>query len=363
MIRTATARQERTAAVFDSDVWPLLPERAARLILAGLAELPTRGMKLALEVGCATGGLSLEVARRLGADARLIALDESPALIARAESRRDAHQAAREHRPGGKGSHSASPSSSASRPEALAEPDTGARVSFQVGGLRPPFPAADGTCDLVYSNLALAESLSTAAAHASPSPPSPPPLPTSAKRSRTKSSTTSVAPVRSPGGPAAPSSALRADVRAGLGQLASCLAPGGALLATFPVEGCWREFLDLYADVLTAQGRRETLAALQEYRRGFPRPATLATALEGTGLIDVTVETARWELLFKSAREFFFAPVVELGPLGEWQQIAGGRGDEMQDLFFFVKEAIDTYFARTPFGVSLVVCCVKGRRP
>jgi hypothetical protein len=135
------------------------------------------------------------------------------------------------------------------------------------------------------------------------------------------------------------------------------------LLATFPVEGCWREFLDLYADVLTARGRRETLAALQQYRRGFPRPAALATAFEGIGLVDVTVEIARWELLFQSAREFFFAPVVELGPLAEWQQIAGGRGDEMQDQFFFVKEAIDTYFARTPFGVSLVVCCVKGRRP
>jgi SAM-dependent methyltransferase len=321
MMRTATARQERTAAVFDSDVWPLLPERAARLILAELAELPTRGMKLALEVGCATGGLTLEVARRLGAGARLIALDESPALIARAESRRDARQAARDHRPGGKGAPSPS------RPEALGEGDTGARVSFQVGELRPPFPAADGTCDLVYSNLALAESISTAAVHA-----------TISER---------------------PADAARAR----LGQLASCLAPGGALLATFPVEGCWREFLDLYADVLTTRGRRQTLAALKEYRRGFPRPAALATALEGSGLVDVTVETARWELLFKSAREFFFAPVVELGPLVEWQQIAGGRGDEMQDLFFFVKESIDTYFARTPFGVSLVVCCVKGRRP
>ncbi len=325
MTRTATARQERTAAVFDSDVWPLLPERAARLILAGLDGLPTRGMKLALEVGCATGGLSLEVARRLGAGARLIALDESPALIARAESRRDARQVARDRRPGGKGSPD--------RPEAPGEKDiTGTRVSFQVGELRPPFPAADGTCDLAYSNLALAESLSTAAAHAT--------------------------------SPRTPSSEPPADAaRAGLGQLASCLAPGGALLATFPVEGCWREFLDLYADVLAAQGRRETLAALEKYRRAFPSPAALVTALERTGLVDVTVETARWELLFRSAREFFFAPVVELGPLAEWQQIAGGRGDEMQDLFFFVKEAIDTYFARTPFGVSLVVCCVKGRRP
>jgi SAM-dependent methyltransferase len=332
MTRTATARQERTAAVFDSDVWPLLPERAARLILAGLDALPpARGTKLALEVGCATGALSLEVARRLGVGARLIAIDESPALIARAqarqEARRDARQPTDDRRPGGGKGAPARPD-----PPRGNERGPGARVSFQVGELHAPFPAADGACELVYSNLALAEALSTAAVHAP-----------------------------SPGAPISDGAA--GAVRAGLGELASCLAPGGALLATFPVEGCWREFLDLYADVLAAQGRRETLAALDRYRRAFPRPAGLATALEGAGLVDVTVETARWELLFKSAREFFFAPVVELGPLAEWQQIAGGRGDEMQDLFFFVKEAIDTYFARTPFGVSLVVCCVKGHRP
>ena len=33
------------------------------------------------------------------------------------------------------------------------------------------------------------------------------------------------------------------------------------------------------------------------------------------GLADVGVEVERWEILFKSSREFLFAPLVELGPL------------------------------------------------
>jgi hypothetical protein len=70
----------------------------------------------------------------------------------------------------------------------------------------------------------------------------------------------------------------------------------------------------------------------------------------------------RWELLFKSAREFFFAPVIELGPLSRWKQIAG-RGDEMQDIFFFTKEAIDAYFTRSVFSVTVVAGAIKGRKP
>ena len=85
--------------------------------------------------------------------------------------------------------------------------------------------------------------------------------------------------------------------------------------------------------------------------------------LEAAGLHDVRMETARFELLFKSAREFFFAPLVELGPLSRWKRIAGGRGDEMQDVFFFVKEAIDAYFTGAAFPVTMVVGCLAGTRP
>ena len=38
-------------------------------------------------------------------------------------------------------------------------------------------------------------------------------------------------------------------------------------------------------------------------------------------------------LLFKSSREFFFAPLIEYGPLADWKAIAG-KGKQMQDVFW-----------------------------
>ena len=90
--------------------------------------------------------------------------------------------------------------------------------------------------------------------------------------------------------------------------------------------------------------------------------AVTARWFEAAGLESVEVEVERWELLFKSAREFFFAPVVEYGPLPRWKEIAG-KGDEMQDVFFFIKEAIDAYFGTGSFSVSVVAGCIRGRKP
>ena len=55
--------------------------------------------------------------------------------------------------------------------------------------------------------------------------------------------------------------------------------------------------------------------------------------------------------------------MIDLGPLPAWKQIAGGRGDEMQDAFFFVKEAIEAYFSKSVFPLGMVVGCVRGTKP
>jgi hypothetical protein len=65
--------------------------------------------------------------------------------------------------------------------------------------------------------------------------------------------------------------------------------------------------------------------------------------------------------LFKSSREFFFAPVIEYGPLGEWKDIAG-NGQEMQDVFWYIKEAIDAYFDGRPFQVTVKAGCIIGTK-
>jgi SAM-dependent methyltransferase len=153
------------------------------------------------------------------------------------------------------------------------------------------------------------------------------------------------------------------DPPAAIADLARCLKPGGRLILTLPLRGSWAEFLDLYGEVLTEQGKRDGLAALQTYKARLPDPEAAALWLEAAGLENVAVETTRFELLFKSAREFFFAPAIELGPLPTWKQIAGGRGDEMQDVFFFVKEAIETYFSGMVFPLTMVIGCLQGTKP
>jgi SAM-dependent methyltransferase len=278
MTKHVTPRQQKIAAAYDSDIWPLVPERAAELILRAL---PRRPATVAFEAGCATGRLTLAVAEKLDAASRILAIDSSPALIELADAAKKRHAA-------------------------------GSRVSFQVADAVSPVAVEDGAYDLALSNLFLAES---------------------------------------------------ADPKTAIADLGRCLKPGGRAIFTLPLRGCWAEFLDLYGDVLTEQGKREATAALRTYRNSLPEAQTAVAWLEAAGLTNVTIEINRWELLFKSAREFFFAPIIDLGPLPTWKQIAGGHGDEMQDVFFFVKEAIETYFSGTVFPVTMVIGCLQGMKP
>jgi len=264
-------RQQKLASAYDADVWPLGPLRAAEPLLRAL---PRRPKTTALEYGCATGKLTRAVAERLDADSRLTAVDPSPAMIEIANG----------------------------------EPSLAPRVTFAAADLSP-LPVPPGSCDLAYSNLALAE------------------LPKPAEA---------------------------------VAELARALKPGGKVMVTVPLRGSWAEFLDLYRDVLREHGKHDALASLQAYEKTLPDPTTATRWLETAGLANVSLETVRWELLFKSAREFFFAPIVELGPLPTWKQIAGGRGGEMQDVFFFVKEAIETYFSGMVFSVTMVVGLLQG---
>jgi SAM-dependent methyltransferase len=144
-------------------------------------------------------------------------------------------------------------------------------------------------------------------------------------------------------------------------ELSRALRPGGQLIAALPLRGSWAEFLDIYRGVLRDNRKPDSLAALERYVAALPVDDAPAAALERAGMRNVQMTVQRWELLFKSAREFFFAPVIELGPLARWKAIAG-RGDEMQDIFFFIKEAIDAYFAGGVFGVSVVAGCVSATK-
>jgi SAM-dependent methyltransferase len=178
----------------------------------------------------------------------------------------------------------------------------GRRVFFRALDLTSRLPFADGAFDLVLANLALAD-------HPSPA--------------------------------------------AFLAEAARVTKPDGTLRLATLVNGSWREFLDVYSDVLLRLRKNDAAAALQEYAKAFPEPEALARQLEAAGFAKVDVDTTHWELVFRTSREFFYAPVIDRGPLDRWKAIAG-KGPVMRDTFAAVKQAIDTYFGGNAFSVSLV---------
>ncbi|HSS37877.1 MAG TPA: methyltransferase domain-containing protein, partial [Polyangia bacterium] len=117
-------QQARRAKLYDAEIWPAYAARFTRLLLGRLQARPGAHV---VEVGCATGGLTRELARRFGEDSQITALDEAPAFLAEARAKI-------EDTPG---SH--------------------ARVTFvPEPGVPLKLPIETGTADTVVSNLTVA---------------------------------------------------------------------------------------------------------------------------------------------------------------------------------------------------------------
>jgi SAM-dependent methyltransferase len=275
----------RLARVYDDEIVPSYAGRLAGLLIKQLGAKPLRDSRHVVEIGCATGHLTRELAAAMTTPgARVTAIDERDPFIAEARA----------------------------RPLA----GSGAHVEFQRAEL-DALPIANGEADVALSNLVIAESaLSSGAAGAAPL----------------------------------------------LAELRRVLAPRGRVVVGAPLRGTWSELLDLLRDVLREGHKTAGLSALDRYASAFPDGAAATEWLRAAGFVDVELVVDRWQILFKSAREFFFAPLIELGPLSQWKQLAG-RGPDMQDAFFFTKEAIDSYFKGRPFAVTVVAAAVSGRNP
>jgi ubiquinone/menaquinone biosynthesis C-methylase UbiE len=158
-----------------------------------------------------------------------------------------------------------------------------------------------------------------------------------------------------------------ADPAATLADWARVVKPDGAIVLCTPLRGTWFELLDLYREVLTGQGadaagREQQFQALDAYIATLPDVHTVAGLFEAARLGQAAIELEQWELVFRTAREFFYAPVIEQGPLPRWKEIAGS-GEEMQHLFAVLKETIDTYYAGRPFSVSILAGRFVGHKP
>jgi len=135
---------------------------------------------------------------------------------------------------------------------------------------------------------------------------------------------------------------------------------GGEVRCTLPLAGTFQEFHDLYREVLIKHDKHEALERLERHIAHYPTMDHVERCMRSANLAG-RVEIEEFSLLFKSSREFFFAPVIEYGPLPEWKEIAGG-GQEMQDVFWYIKEAIDAYFDGRPFQVTVKAGCIIGKK-
>lgn len=154
------------------------------------------------------------------------------------------------------------------------------------------------------------------------------------------------------------------DWRAALVELIRVTKPGGQILATLPLHGTWMEVEDLFEEVLRDYQLRESIRMLQHVRRTRPRPRAVADAVMEAGIEpeDFVVEHELFQLLFRSGREFLFAPVIEHGPLRVWKAMLG-KAKEPQKLFWRFKETIDTYYAGRVLSVSVLAGVVRIRLP
>mgnify|MGYP001580604932 CR=1 FL=1 len=272
-----TPRDDKLARIYDDEILPIWSERFGRMLLRGVADrAPPRAM--VLDVGCATGLITLGILPRLDDQSRIIAIEPSPGLLATARKKVAAK--------------------------------AGKRVFFRGQDAGRKLPFADDVYDLVLCNLGLADNRN-------------------------------------------PQRALADFVRVAK--------PGGRIACTVPLAGTWGELYDIFREVLIKKDRHEAMERLDEHLGGYPQPSDIDGWLVGAGLIETAVEVQEFSLLFRSSREFFFAPLVDFGPLSRWKQVAG-QGREVQDVFWDIKQAIDLYFAGRAFRVTVRACCFVGTK-
>ncbi|HTM19974.1 MAG TPA: class I SAM-dependent methyltransferase [Kofleriaceae bacterium] len=152
-----------------------------------------------------------------------------------------------------------------------------------------------------------------------------------------------------------------ADPSAALADFARVTKLGGEVRCTLALEGTFQEFFDIYREVLIKHDKHEALERLEQHLTiAYPSIDRVDEWMAVGGFSDWEVRSEEFSMLFRSSREFFFAPVIELGPLGEWKAIAG-KGQEMQDVFWYIKEAIDAYFAGRAFQLTVKAGLIVGR--
>jgi ubiquinone/menaquinone biosynthesis C-methylase UbiE len=262
-------RDRRVARVIDREIAPIWHDRFARLIIRNL---PNSSDVIALDIHCGVGRTTAELLHRLGATARVLAIEPDDTLIELARTRM--------------------------------RPEWKNRVYLKVGNFDDITAMADDSYNLVVANLVLGDA---------------------------------------------------GDLGSALTEMIRVNRIGGRILATVPIAGSWNEVEDIFAEVLRDAGLHDAVRRLDRLRELRPTGPKLASIVRKLGVAedDFVIEQERFQMLFPSGREFLFAPVVEHGPLRLWKAVIGKDGSP-QELFWRLKEAIDTYYTGHVLAVNVL---------
>ncbi len=137
---------------------------------------------------------------------------------------------------------------------------------------------------------------------------------------------------------------------------------GGRLAISAALQGTWVEPLELLDETLQRRNDQTARQALSAYQSKFPSAEALAAQLQSEGWSQAKVNVTHKQVLFRSGREFFFSPLIELGPLRAWKALVG-KGEPLQAAFAGVKDAIDTYYAGRPFAVTVGIATITATKP
>ncbi len=128
-----------------------------------------------------------------------------------------------------------------------------------------------------------------------------------------------------------------------IAEFARVTTPGGQVRCTIPVAKTFEEFHDIFREVLVKHDKHDALERLNRHLNSYPTFEECQHWMDREFFSEFDIQIEQFSLLFKSAREFLYAPVIEYGPLSAWKEVAG-VGQEMQDIFWHIKEAIDAYY-------------------
>jgi SAM-dependent methyltransferase len=145
-----------------------------------------------------------------------------------------------------------------------------------------------------------------------------------------------------------------------LSELARLIAPRGQVLLATPLRGSFQEVADLVREYALKYEAADVATATEAAAQMRPTSEVLRAEVEKAGFDFVEVEERPRSLKFKSGRDFMDDPVSRLVLFPEMRRTYGpGTGDK---ILHYVRDAIDKYWSKSTFELTVQVGVVSGRR-